>query len=94
MQEVACYRSRHAAMHVQYSMPGHRAATEPQLWVGWGWGVVRVDGSHYRKNSLHTHSSSHAVLVVSCICDIHAHTLRQEFDVLGDALFVFLSQSA
>lgn len=22
-QEVACYRRRHAAMHVQYSMPGH-----------------------------------------------------------------------
>lgn len=32
VQEVACYRRRHVAMHVQYSMPGHRGSTEPQPW--------------------------------------------------------------
>lgn len=38
VQEVACYRRRHAAMHVQYCMPGHRGSTEPQQWGGGGGG--------------------------------------------------------
>lgn len=49
VQKLACYRRKHAAMHVQYTMPGHRGSTELQLYAGGRGGVgEREDGSHYR----------------------------------------------